>query len=154
MNKRFAVLTVLAVMLTAALGFTASAQDTEAAVGTGTLTAQGDGSVRLRGSGHIELTGNGVLKVRDCGGDAVIEVTGEGMHVIRTAGNCVVHKYVGFNGSAVVTGRHIKVLARGTDITLSATGHGGVLLMGNGTYAIGDQTGTWRERGVEIFLAE
>ena len=154
MNKRFAILTVLAVMLTAALGFTASAQEAEAAVGTGMLTAEGDGSIRLRGSGQVALTGNGVLKIRDCGGDAVIEVTGEGLHVMRSIGDCVQHKYVGFNGSAVVSGQHIKVVARGTDLTLSATGNGAVLLKGIGTYAIGDKTGTWRERGVEVFLAE
>jgi hypothetical protein len=153
MKKRTALLTILAVILTAALGVTASAQEgTASAVGTGTLTAEGDGIIKLRGSGTVALTGNGVLKIRDCGGDAVIDVQGQGLHTVRRIRNCVQHKYVGFNGSATVTGRHIKVVARGRDLTLTASGKGGVILRGQGSYTIGDQTGRWAERGVEVFL--
>ena len=155
MKKQTARLTVLAVLLMAALGITASAQEgTASAVGPGTLTAEGDGTIKLRGSGTVALTGNGVLKIRDCGGDAVIDVQCEGLHTVRQIRDCVQHKYVGFNGSATVTGRHINVVARGVGLTLSATGTGGVILRGKGSYTIGDQTGRWAERGVEVFLPE
>lgn len=153
MKKQTAVLTVLAVLLTAALGATASAQEgTASAIGTGTLTAEGDGIIKLRGSGTVALAGNGVLKILDCGGDAVIDVQGRGLHTTRQLRNCVQHKYVGFDGSATVTGRHVKVVARGIGLTLTASGQGSVLLRGKGSYTIGDQTGRWAERGVEIFL--
>lgn len=152
MNKRTAVLMIAAVLLTAALGFTASAQDERAAVGSGPLTAEGDGVIKLRGSAHVELRGHGVLKVKDCGGDLSINVTGNGYHVVRQTPRCVVHKYTGFNGSASITGRNIKVIARGVDLALFAEGNGAAKLKGGGTYTIGDKSGTWRERGVEVFL--
>jgi hypothetical protein len=154
MYKRTSILTLLALLLTAAVGFTASAQDERAAVGTGPLTAQGTGTIKIRGSAHIELSGSGVLKVKDCGGDLNITVTGDGYHVVRQTRRCVVHKYIGFNGHASITGRHIKVMARGVDLDLFAEGNGAALLKGRGVYQLDDQTGTWREGGVEVFLIQ
>jgi hypothetical protein len=122
--------------------------------GTGTLTASGSGRAVLRGDGSVDASGNGVLKVLDCGGDAVIHVTGNGLKVIKQKGNCVLYKYVGFNGTASVVGDNIKVKIKGIAIDMTAHGTGVVRLNGVGVYHVGNQTGLWSEPGVEIYLSE
>lgn len=149
-TKRTTSLFVIFALLLA-LSATALADSTQI-IGTGTLTANGSGRAVLRGDGSVDVSGSGVFKVLDCGGDAVITVTGNGLKVIKQKGNCVLHKYIGFNGTASVTGDNVKVKIKGVGIEMTATGTGIVRLNGVGVFQIGEQSGLWSDRGVEIYL--
>lgn len=109
--------------------------------GTGGLEAEGAGLAAVRGDIDVTVSGAGVLFVRDHAGDAVIEVTGTGVR--RDLSNGWIH-YSGFNGEAHVTGSQVLVALSGANIHLYATGTGGYLLRGVGSYTV------WGEGGEEI----
>lgn len=144
---------VIVFALLLALSATALADSTRI-IGTGTLTASGNGRAVLRGDGNVNVSGNGVFKVLDCGGDAVITIIGHGLKIMKQKGDCVLHKYIGFDGAASVTGNNFKVTINGTNIEMTAVGTGVVRLNGVGVFQIGDQSGLWSDRGVEIYLPE
>lgn len=114
--------------------------------GTGHLTASGDGLAGLRGNGTINISGNGVLWIRDRAGDAFIQVSGNGRRT--ELGNGWI-RYAGFDGNAEVSGSAITVALSGYDIHLEASGTGKFVLRGNGTYQLGELSGSWTE-GPEI----
>lgn len=143
-------LVVLAVIaLVTSLGFAtvASASATEspiqAARGVGSLSAQGDGIAIiaiLGGRGQVELTGNGVLWAKDIAGNATIEVNGYGEKEEFPDGWI---QYSGFHGNAYIKGKLVVVVVAGTDIDLSAKGHGRAILWGHGTVTKNGQTEEW-----------
>lgn len=115
--------------------------------GTGRLTASGDGLAGLRGDGTVSISGNGVLWIRDHNGDAVIQVSGSGVRR-ETANGWI--RYVGFDGSATVTGSLVTVALSGYDISLAASGTGKFVLRGDGSYSVEKDgvaiaTGAWTE---------
>ncbi|MEW6093783.1 MAG: hypothetical protein AB1531_07450 [Chloroflexota bacterium] len=148
-TTRFYTITVLALILalTGAAAFVPQTASAESGGGTGTLTASGDGLAGIRGNGSVHITGNGILYIRDYAGDASIQVTGSGVKTELPNGWI---RYMGFHGTADVSGSMISVALSGYDIDLQASGTGKFLLRGNGTYSVVRDgvvilSGTWTE---------
>jgi hypothetical protein len=116
--------------------------------GTGTLTAQGNGRASVQGNGSVIISGSGVLTIQDFAGDAVITVSGDGAR--RERGQSVI--YVGFAGTAEISGSDVRVLLRGRNIDLTASGSGRVLLRGTGSYTINGESGSWSSSGITLEL--
>ncbi len=146
---RFYTIAALALILalTGAIAFVPQTASAESGGGTGTLIASGDGLAGIRGNGTIHITGNGILYIRDHAGDASIQVTGSGQRTELPNGWI---RYLGFHGTADVSGSMITVALSGYDINLQASGTGKFLLRGNGTYSVERDgvvilSGTWTE---------
>ncbi len=145
--KRFSLIFSLAVVV-ALLAATSLAPQTalaDSGGGTGTLIASGDGVAWIRGNGVIHMSGNGLLEIRDFAGNAVIQVTGTGQKVIKPGGRIL---YIGFQGTALVSGSDVRVSLSGYNIHLEATGTGKFVLRGNGTYEVNGVPGLWTKRPV------
>ncbi len=143
-TKRLSLVFSIAAVI-ALLGATAFAPQTALAAsggGTGSLTASGDGLAGLRGNGTVNISGNGILWIRDRAGDALIQVSGNGRRAELPSGWI---RYVGFQGSAEVSGSNITVALSGYDIHLEASGTGKFVLRGNGTYQVNGLSGSWTE---------
>jgi hypothetical protein len=108
--------------------------------GTGILTASGNGLAWIRGNGAIIISGNGILEIRDHAGDAAIRVSGAGKKTELAGG---VIRYIGFNGTATVSGSDVAVSLSGYNIRLEARGTGKFILRGSGTYTVNGVHGTW-----------
>lgn len=141
------IVAILVSMLALLVPQVAGAQTTGG--GTGTLEAQGDGMAAIRGNATVTITGDGTLWIRDDAGDASINISGTGTRSERD--NWV--RYVGFDGSATVSGSDLLVALRGENIELDATGQGVYGLRGSGSYtAYGSnnnvlESGSWTEPG-------
>lgn len=145
--KRWISLCIVVVFL--AVPLAAFAQSgTVSETGTGTLTAQGNGRASVHGNGSISISGSGVLTIQDFAGDAVITVSGDGAR--REQDSIVV--YAGFAGTAEISGSDVRVLLRGRNIDLTASGTGRVLLRGRGTYTVNGTSGTWSTGGITLEL--
>jgi len=148
-NNRFYIFAMaVLIALIGATTCTPQAACAQSGGGTGTLTASGDGLAGLRGNGTVTISGNGILWIRDHNGDATIQVSGSGFR--RELPNGWI-RYVGFNGSATVSGSLITVALSGYDISLQATGTGRFVLRGNGSYTVQKDgtvimSGVWPER--------
>ena len=109
-----------------------------------TLVADGDGLAMLLGKGIIDLTGNGILWVKTEPG-ATVEVSGYGQKEVFEDGW---QQYSGFNGTAHIESRRLRVIIAGVDVHLEATGRGKAFLWGHGTHQRGDERGTWSANGL------
>lgn len=134
----FSIAAVLALL--AATAFAPQPALADSGGGTGVLTASGNGLAWIRGNGTITISGNGILEIRDHAGDAEIRVSGAGKKTELAGG---VIRYIGFNGSATVSGSDVSVSLSGYNIRLEARGTGKFILRGNGTYTVNGVHGTW-----------
>ena len=110
---------------------TSASPSTVSAGGTGVVAARGTGAAQL--SGHISgmvADGQGVLVVVDRAGDAKVVVHGVGHLTVK--GN--VRTYVGFNGSARISGSDVTVKLAGVRVHFAAKGDGTFVLKGHGTF--------------------
>lgn len=131
-KRSLAIFSFAAVLaLLGAICLTAQPALAQSGGGTGRLTASGDGLAGIRGNGTVTISGSGVLWIRDHAGDASIQVSGSGSK--RELANGWT-RYVGFQGTAVVSGSKVTVALSGYDISLEATGTGKFVLRGNGSY--------------------
>lgn len=142
MNVRriFPILSIAAVMALLAAVFAPQVALADSGGGTGVLTASGNGLAWIRGNGTITISGNGILEIRDYAGDAVIRVSGAGKKTELPSG---VIRYIGFNGTASVSGSDVSVALSGYNIRLEARGTGKFILRGNGTYEVNGVHGVW-----------
>ena len=121
--------------------------------GTGTLQAQGDGTAAVQGAGTVTISGNGGLIIYDRDGDATIEISGVGQRSVESTRNGRQYvRYIGFNGTATITGESFTVILRGTGIELNAEGTGRAWLKGRGTYIVNGNEGEWSAGGTYIDL--
>jgi len=116
--------------------------------GTGALTAHGSGTAQVSGDvDAMGISGAGVLVVVDNGGDAKVVIHGKGK--VSVSGHT--RTYVGFNGSAAITGNNVTVRLAGVNVNVAAKGHGSFSLKGHGTYdtkpGVTGGEGTWSSTG-------
>ncbi len=142
-NNRFSILAAMAAVFALCVSVLAptyaSAQTTGG--GTGTLTANGKGVAWFHGNGTITVSGNGVLRIRDYAKDATMDVQATN-GAKRVFGNGWI-RYVGFQGTATVTGSNVYIELGGGNVTLTANGSGKYVLRGTGTYSTSTQSGMW-----------
>lgn len=122
--------------------------------GTGTLEAEGRGLAVVQGNGTIVISGSGVLDILDIAGDARIDIQGGGTRELTTQRDRQVVRYRGFDGLATISGSHVVVRLRGTEIELNATGTGRAYLRGEGTYTLNGVSGEWTRAGVPLRLGQ
>ena len=124
MRTRIGIL--LAVLLVAGLTF-ATVVSANTATGKGTLKAHGDGLAALHGSGYVRLSGNGILWVK---GAEHITIQGVG-HKKEFPNGWT--EYVGFHGSATISGKKVSIILTAENADLFAAGKGKAILWGVGT---------------------
>ncbi len=113
--------------------FVVTAVSADTLTGTGWVEAHGNGTAGLKGNlDTLRISGDGVLYYWDGGETDVPIVTGHGRRIELPNGWV---KWIGFNGTfSLDNADHVKVVLRGQNIDLYASGTGTIWLHGHGTY--------------------
>lgn len=115
----------------------------------GYLHAEGDGVIAFNGRGQITIQGEGNLFVVDRTHDAVIVMDSKNRtrpttHEYRGS---LTYSYRDFDGSTTLSGEDIAFILNGTNISLSISGTGTILLEGDGDYTIHNTSTHWASDG-------
>ncbi|MDG6243841.1 MAG: hypothetical protein QCH31_05555 [Methanolobus sp.] len=114
------------------------------------LNAEGDGTAVISGNISIDLTVNdSKLVVKDLAGDARIDgldnaqYGSSNMDAGNSTDNNRAFVFMNITADLYIEGSRLTVMVRGSDIELTTRGTGTAVLSGNGTYEIGEESGSW-----------
>lgn len=113
--------------------------------GHGTLYAKGAGFAEIHGDGSIVIQGHGIGAVWVKGAEA-LQAQGQGSRHPHRGGVL----FTGWKGQITASGSNVTVRIEGGIIEFTAQGTGRALLVGVGTYKIGNKSGHWLADGIVI----
>jgi hypothetical protein len=126
---------------------------TEVAAGKGHVIVRGHGTLYAKGAGFAEIHGDGSVVIQGHGVGAVWVKGAEALHA-QGHGQRQPHRggvlFTGWKGQIKVGGRNVAVRVKGGMIEFTAQGTGRALLVGIGTYKIGNKSGHWLADGIVI----